>query len=85
MRVMKTIKLRMCIQCRDRDDQRSLIRLQSFSNEISPYTGNGRSFYVCKSCATQEKFYKHMMGKHKVSKSMHETFREQLKEIIANG
>lgn len=81
----KPIVIRMCVQCRERLAQNTLLRLQSFEHNISPFTGVGRSFYVCKNCASQESFTQHMLGKHKISKHMKETFREQLKEIVANG
>ena len=85
MRLKKQIMIRMCVQCRERFAQDTLLRLQSFEHKISPFKGMGRSFYVCKDCAPLESFTRHMMGKHKVPNNMHETFREQLKEIVANG
>ena len=85
MRQKKQIMLRMCVQCRERYTQSTLLRLQSFESEIIPFSGMGRSFYVCKACSKLEAFTRHMMGKHKVPKDMHDRFREQLKEIIANG
>ena len=82
---MKVKKVRMCVQCRERFAQNSLVRLQCFDKNISPFTGSGRSFYVCKECAQLEPFYRHMLGFHKIEKSKSEAFREQLKEIVANG
>jgi predicted RNA-binding protein YlxR (DUF448 family) len=42
--------IRMCINCRIRNIQTDLIRLQCVDNELVPFTQNGRSFYVCKPC-----------------------------------
>ena len=85
MRVKKVKQLRMCMQCRERFNQKTLIRLQCVGKEISTFTGTGRSFYVCKDCAPLEKFYRHMLGLHKIDKTKSDQFREQLKEIVAYG
>ncbi|MCK4442462.1 MAG: DUF448 domain-containing protein, partial [Sulfurovaceae bacterium] len=51
----KNKPIRMCIACRERDLQKKLIRLQQYNNNIFPYTGEGRSFYLCGLCSKNEK------------------------------
>jgi len=45
----------MCIACRSRHPQNSLIRLKQDGKEIIAFDGKGRSFYLCHVCATDEK------------------------------
>ena len=45
----------MCIACRSRHPQKSLIRLKHDGKEIVQFNGMGRSFYLCKSCVNDEK------------------------------
>jgi predicted RNA-binding protein YlxR (DUF448 family) len=48
----------MCINCRDRFAQSKLIRLQSHKTDIGfkivLFSGEGRSFYLCKECLSLE-------------------------------
>ncbi len=46
---------RMCVSCRQRDAQSHLIRLQCLNGSLKTFMGNGRSFYLCKDCISQEK------------------------------
>lgn len=48
-------KIRMCICCRRRIHQDSLLRLQVLDGVLSSYTMNGRSFYVCDDCLSNTK------------------------------
>ena len=45
----------MCIACRSRHPQKSLIRLKQNGKEIVQYDGRGRSFYLCRECVENEK------------------------------
>ena len=47
---MRKEPIRMCIACRKRDSQSVLVRLQFINNRLIPYSGSGRSIYVCKEC-----------------------------------
>lgn len=47
--------VRMCISCREREAKNKLLRLQCIEGNIQTFMGNGRSFYICKNCITQEK------------------------------
>ncbi|TQV62566.1 MAG: DUF448 domain-containing protein [Sulfurovum sp.] len=51
----KNEPIRMCISCRTRKPQKSLIRLQHNNSTIVPFKGIGRSFYVCRECSLIEK------------------------------
>ena len=51
----KSKSIRMCIVCRSRYPQRSLIRLKQAKENIVPFDGKGRCFYLCTTCVTNEK------------------------------
>lgn len=46
----KAIMQRMCVACRGRFAQDSLLRLQVKDGKIVAFSGFGRSFYLCDSC-----------------------------------
>ncbi|MEA3418639.1 MAG: DUF448 domain-containing protein [Campylobacterota bacterium] len=74
--------IRMCISCRQRAAQKTMIRLQQESNQIIKYRGYGRSFYLCYECVNNEKKVK---GLTKRFKQDEERFVKFLKELIKNG
>ncbi len=47
--------VRMCIHCRGRFLQAQLIRLQCENNQIRPFRGYGRSFYLCHDCLEEKR------------------------------
>lgn len=51
----KSQPTRMCIACRSRHPQNTLIRLKQEGKEIIAFDGKGRSFYLCHACATDDK------------------------------
>ena len=78
----KTQPIRMCISCRERHPQKSLIRLKLEGNDIVAHKAEGRSFYLCQVCAVNEKKIK---GLTKRFKQDAERFGKLLKELIDNG
>ena len=78
----KTQPIRMCISCRSRHPQNSLIRLKLEGTEIIAHKGNGRSFYLCNECCVNEKKIK---GLTKRFKQDEERFVKLLKELMTNG
>jgi len=46
---------RMCVSCRERDRQSNLTRFRCEDGQLAPFEGVGRSFYLCKSCLSEEK------------------------------
>ncbi|WP_246059160.1 DUF448 domain-containing protein [Campylobacter troglodytis] len=48
------IHSRMCVLCRIKAEQKSLIRLQIKNSQIIKFTGKGRSFYICKNCTKSD-------------------------------
>jgi len=40
----------MCITCRQRLGKTELLRLQCKNKKLVPFTGDGRSFYICHEC-----------------------------------
>ena len=49
---MENVKkpIRMCVACKKRDLQKNLIRLQCKKDDLTYFSGIGRSFYVCYNC-----------------------------------
>jgi len=78
----KSQPIRMCISCRDRHPQKSLIRLKLEGKDIVVFDGKGRSFYLCDTCSRNEKKIK---GLTKRFKQDEERFVKLLKELINNG
>ena len=42
--------IRTCISCKERFEQSLLLRLQCIDKKIIPFSGTGRSFYLCNEC-----------------------------------
>ncbi len=78
----KSQPVRMCIACRSRHPQNSLIRLKLEGKDVVAYDGQGRSFYLCDSCSQNEKKIK---GLTKRFKQDEKCFVKLLKELIKNG
>ena len=72
----------MCISCRDRHPQKSLIRLKLEGTDVVAFNGKGRSFYLCDVCVKNEKKIK---GLTKRFKQDEERFVKLLKELMNNG
>jgi len=83
--MQKNEPIRMCIACRERDLQKKLIRLQQDNNTIFPYTGQGRSFYLCSICSENEKKIKGLVKRFRLSTDDSERFVKYLKELNKNG
>lgn len=78
----KSQPIRMCISCRDRKPQNSLLRLKMADKDIIAYDGSGRSFYLCDVCSKNQKKIK---GLTKRFKQDEERFLKLLEELIKNG
>ncbi len=50
-----TYPQRMCVACRERFEQKALIRLQCKEQQLRFHSGSGRSFYLCSECVDNEK------------------------------
>jgi predicted RNA-binding protein YlxR (DUF448 family) len=70
---------RMCIICKGRYLQTSLIRLQLSSDTLTRYSGMGRSFYICPDCMERDKTHKIVASKYRLEK---EATHEKIKEIL---
>jgi len=79
---MKKQPIRMCVACRYRHPQNTLIRLEQNVKEIIRFSGKGRSFYLCVECIQNEKKVK---GLAKRFKQETEPFTKLLKELMNNG
>jgi predicted RNA-binding protein YlxR (DUF448 family) len=69
---------RMCITCRSRHPQNTLIRLKQEDDEIVAYDGKGRSFYLCDVCVNNDKKINGLVKRFKQDK---ERFIKLLKEL----
>ncbi len=78
----KNLPIRMCISCKKREIQNSLIRLQKKDNIVIKYSGIGRSFYLCINCIENDKhILNKVSGRLKIKK---ESLEEILKEFKTN-
>ena len=68
----------MCIACRSRHPQHTLIRLKQEGNDVIAYNGSGRSFYLCGDCIKKEKRVKGLAKRFKVDE---ERFVKLLMEV----
>lgn len=64
----KSNPIRMCVSCRNRSSQSSLIRLQKDEEGVIAYDGRGRSFYLCSICVTDEKKVNGLVKRFRVDK-----------------
>ena len=74
----KSQPTRMCIACRSRQPQNTLIRLKQEDDEIVASDGKGRSFYLCDVCVNNEKKIKGLVKRFKQDE---ERFRKLLKAL----
>lgn len=61
----KSQPTRMCIACRSRLPQNTLIRLKQEGSEVVEFDGTGRSFYLCDICIHNEKKMKGLVKRFK--------------------
>jgi len=78
----KSQPIRMCITCRSRYPQNTMIRLILSGKEVVLFNGSGRSFYLCDDCVRNEKKVKGLVKRFKQEK---ERFTKLLKELMNNG
>lgn len=76
--------VRMCISCRQRDEQKNLLRLICKDGNLEKFDGNGRSFYICQNCLTLEKQVSKSLMRYCKS-GQKDKFMSKLKEIITDG
>lgn len=78
--------IRMCIYCKQRLVQDSLIRLQFQENNLISYQGRGRSFYICRHCIALD--IKQLIKSFKRASRSNlneEKVAHNIKEILVNG
>ena len=76
--MIKSQPTRMCIACRSKHPQNTLIRLKQEGNEVVAFDGKGRSFYLCDVCGTNEKKIKGLVKRFKQDA---ERFTKLLKQL----
>ncbi|MBX7491401.1 DUF448 domain-containing protein [Helicobacter turcicus] len=77
--------VRMCVVCRGRFPQESLLRLQYQDSKLQVFVGFGRSFYVCQNCQNAPKLSEHITKVCRLDKKHKETIKSALKEIFLYG
>jgi predicted RNA-binding protein YlxR (DUF448 family) len=77
-----TTPIRTCISCRIRCEQKMLIRFQCIDKNLSSFSKNGRSFYLCNDCLENKKKCEKALFRQCRNKT---NYFEQLKEIVENG
>jgi len=73
--------IRMCVVCRSRLLQNEMLRLQCQNQEIIRFSGEGRSFYICKSCINDKKLDKIIQRICKIDKNRSKQIVTSIKEI----
>ena len=73
---------RTCIVCRERFAQKRLLRLQCQNKQLIPFSGMGRSFYLCDSCFDIKQTSRALARQCKSGAI--DTLMSQLKEIIVD-
>ncbi len=76
---------RMCVTCRGRFPQKSLIRVQCKEKEVVDFSGIGRSFYLCRACILEKKSGEMVSRICGLPKSEKTKIIDQLKEIVFNA
>ena len=74
----KSQPTRMCIACRSRYPQNSLIRLKQEGKDIVAFDGKGRSFYLCSVCCVNGKKIKGLTKRFKQDEERFVTLLKQL-------
>ena len=80
--MIKSQPTRMCVTCRSRHPQNTLIRLRQDGKEVVAFASRGRSFYLCVECCQNEKKVKGLVKRFKQEL---EPFTKLLKELMNNG
>ena len=75
--------IRMCVSCRERKSQHSLIRLQCIDETIKSFSGKGRSIYFCNLCIDDEKKISKALMR-QCRSSQRDKLMSKLKEIITD-
>ncbi len=81
----KNLPVRMCVACRKRAPQSSLLRLQNKDGEAIKYSGAGRSFYLCKECIINDRhLINKVSGRLKIEKESLEELLKEFKDNVSN-
>lgn len=74
----KSQPIRMCIACRSKHPQNTLIRLKQEGKDVIAFDGKGRSFYLCDICSTNEKKIKGLVKRFQQNESQFTALVEML-------
>jgi predicted RNA-binding protein YlxR (DUF448 family) len=79
---MLKMPIRTCVSCKKQIAQRVLNRFQCIDKKIFAFTKQGRSFYICDDCLSNEKQLEKSLYRHCKNK---DNYIIQIREILANG
>jgi len=71
----------MCVVCKNRLSQSEMLRLQCKNKKIIPFSGIGRSFYICKDCINDKKLDKIIQRICKIDKTNSKIIISKIKEM----
>ncbi len=71
--------IRTCVSCRKAKVQKELIRFQCINKNLTAFSGNGRSFYLCNDCVENKTKCEKALFRQCKNK---DNYFEQLKEIV---
>ncbi len=78
----KSLPIRMCIACRSKHPQNTLIRLKQVGKDVISSDGLGRNFYLCTICSKNEKKIKGLVKRFKQNEAQFTALIEMLTEKI---
>jgi len=82
IRMKKSQPIRMCLACRSKHPQNTLIRLKQEGKDVIASNGLGRSFYLCGICSTNEKKIKGLVKRFKQNEAQ---FTDLIKTLSTKG
>jgi len=83
--------IRTCVFCREKFEQKKLLRLKCEDKKLVPFDNNGRSFYICSDCVSiLEQTQENQKEYRKIEKVLYrecknkDNYIGQLKEILTH-
>ncbi len=78
----KSLPIRMCIACRSKHPQNTLIKLKQEGKDVIASDGKGRSFYLCDICSTNEKKIRGLVKRFKQNETQFTALIEKLTDKV---
>ncbi len=78
----KSQPIRMCLACRSKHPQNTLIKLKQEGKDVIASDGKGRSFYLCDICSTNEKKIRGLVKRFKQNETQFTALIEKLTDKV---